>query len=152
MKLFGNRKRETGAEPQKTEETRKITIPDWKATEFDSISPEQFQYFLEVSYSDVNLRIAGKQLIALAFPVVNEFMRMQRTFNQRMSFGQWKTILENIINTGKSGIPGDNGEVAMAYRSAFFEIQNGLEMLAQQYDEIRTRSTMYFNQSPERSY
>ena len=152
MRLFRSKKTDAKPEPQKMEEPRKIPIPDWKATEFDDIGPDQFKYFLEVSYKDPALHIGGRQLIALAFPVVEEFVKMQRKFKRYMTFGEWRTVLDNIINTGKSGILGDNEEVPMAYRSALFEVTNGLEMLSQQYDDMRSRSSMYFNQSPERSY
>lgn len=144
MKLFRSKKKGDNESPDHAM-PREITIPDWTATEFGEITPEQFKYFLEQAYQDESMHIEGKQLTSLALPVNNEFMSVQVKLGHYMTFGEWKTVIDNIINTGRSGIPGDNEVISMIARASFFEIRSGIEMLAQQYDDIRARSTMYFS-------
>ncbi len=146
MKLFGSKKEKEVEKEQNQKGNRQITIPDWNVTDFENINPDQFSYFLKQAYEDAQIKMEGKQLIALAYKMNEGIRIMEAQFDRHMTFKAWQTVITNIINTGRSGIPGDTEEIRMSDRAEFFEIQNGLEMLAQQYNDIRKKSTMYFRQ------
>ena len=147
MSIFSRRKTQAAQESKQDQgepKVRKIPAVNFLETDFDNIEPDHMDIFLNRAYADPEISLFGKELIGYAYGMNRGFRKMEAQFGEHKTFGEWKKIFDDIVNTGRVSAQGDEARLNISDRGVFIEAQKVLGALESCYDGIRKKDKMYF--------